>query len=206
MYSQHIPLEEQELETGSAWVTVSQNSHWLMDISIFTWSLRAGSKKIKNNETVIPNISSLLPALLMGTGPLTVHTNMGCKSPCEPAALGSPQGFAAHSVANCGQSQDLYTYTGFWCCWGVHAHLPETAWIPELLEEAEGGLRELSLGSRGEEQGRVTHMRKLCVLSACFGKSPDMSLFRNPLSWGTGHLLSTLPGWKSFLCFLKEKK
>lgn len=71
----------------------------------------------------------------------------------------------ACSESNSRQSQNLNTYTGngrlgFWCCWKIHTHLAETAWIHELLE-AEG---ELSLGSRGEEQGRVTHMGKLFVL------------------------------------------
>lgn len=59
---------------------------------------------------------------------------------------------------------------GVWYCWGVHTHFPEIACIHGLLEKAEGGLRELSLGSRGEYQGSYPHGKVLCALNLLWKK------------------------------------
>lgn len=108
---------------------------------------------------------------------------------------------------------------GFPHCRGVHTCLPETVWNHEVPGKARPGWGRAWGTLAGKRRGRggqsYPHEKALCTRTGgagsklwsqfAFAKILGRHLcFRNSLSWGTGHLLSALPGWYSF-CFQKEK-
>lgn len=117
-----------------------------MDICVFTPSHRARFKKNepKNQQNPPCEISHLsyLPCS-WGQVP-SLCTQMWaanhpvCLELCEPPGIMPTACQTLGKVKILTPTQAMGAL-GFWCCWGVHTHLPETARVHELLGEAWAG-------------------------------------------------------------------
>lgn len=94
-----VLLKEQQMEIGSAWVRVPQNGECPGAAQVdgylpFHLNAHGATElvlKKKEKDTVIPNVSPLLPVLLKGSPCLTVHLPCGLQiSPCACSSVPIP--------------------------------------------------------------------------------------------------------------------